>query len=161
MDRSKMVAKSLLPQAAASASTHSNAATIELHNPTPAPTTSSAVAQLMGAAAATASQYLASTSTAGPDVASTSADAAAGSAGAMMLVDSKHTAFTFDPKQAPASTFMFKDVDYKQMRKDAGLKCSDQYADYAKQVREGGKLLHESTGTWTVLAYTQKSQLAC
>lgn len=70
----------------------------------------------------------------GADVASTSAGPSAlGGAAAMMLVDSKHTALSFDAEQAPVSTFVFGGLDYQALRAQAP-KGNESLRDIAKQV---------------------------
>ncbi|MEW5298327.1 MAG: hypothetical protein WDW36_001466 [Sanguina aurantia] len=70
----------------------------------------------------------------GAGVASTSAGPSAlgGGAAAMMLVDSKHTALSFDAEQAPVSTFVFGGLDYQALRAQAP-KGNESLRDIAKQ----------------------------
>lgn len=76
-------------------------------------------------------------STTGPDIASTSSAGPVSSAA--MLVDSKHTALSFDAEQAPESILLFGGTDYKALRAQAG-KGGDSFRDIAKQVGRKGKV---------------------
>lgn len=134
LDRSQMVAESLPPTASAPAVTFGKAFTAKGSNQAarsiPAP--SSAAGAPLPAAATTTTMCIASTSTAGPDVASTSA---AGAVGTAMLVYSKHNALSFDAQKAPGSTFMFGGLDYAKKRVRTGSNGDDVLNQIGEQVR--------------------------
>lgn len=126
MDRSKMMAQASPPTPAAHVDSHSHAATANGKTHVACATSSSATlnsAPLCDGRASSAE----------PAVASTSVEGDVPSAAAMMLVDSKHDALSFNAEQAPMSTFLFGGLDYKALRAQGGTE-GESLHDIAKQV---------------------------